>query len=111
MFPEQNQATDSEKKVSRTLTRDEDFNFRAAHWADLHGLLCNALPPDVFLWGHLFLSFHVAADDKATVIVKAKVLKTSEIVEIKGDLLVAADGCLSSVRQKFLPDFKLRFAS
>ena len=106
----QNQATDIEKKVSWTLTRDESFNFRAAHWADLHGLLYNALPPSVFLWGHLFLSFHVA-DDKASVTIKAKVLKTGKVVEIVGDLLVAADGCLSSIRQKYLPDFKLRFVS
>ncbi|GLT60917.1 hypothetical protein SLA2020_336570 [Shorea laevis] len=43
-----NQATDSEKKVSWTLTRDEKFNFRAALWADLHGLLFNALPSTYF---------------------------------------------------------------
>ncbi|KAI9073966.1 hypothetical protein K1719_044030 [Acacia pycnantha] len=71
---DQNQVTDSEKKVNRTLTRDESFNIRAAHW------------------------------------VKAKVLKTGEIIEIVGNLLVAADGCLSSIRQRFLPDFKLRYS-
>lgn len=107
-MPEQNYVTDSERKVHSTLTRDESLNFRAAHWADLHGLLYNALPSDIFLWGHVFLSFHVV-DDKGCVIVKAKVLETGEVVEIEGDLLVAADGCLSSIRQKYLPDFKLRF--
>ncbi|XP_054788436.1 uncharacterized protein LOC129294247 [Prosopis cineraria] len=106
---DQNQVTDSEKKVNRTLTRDESFNFRAAHWNDLHGLLYNALPPNVFLWGHLFLSSHIA-DDIASVAVKAKVLKTGEIIEIVGNLLVAADGCLSSIRQKFIPHFKLRYS-
>ncbi|XP_028802328.1 uncharacterized protein LOC114757434 [Neltuma alba] len=106
---DQNQVTDSENKVNRTLTRDEGFNFRAAHWGDLHGLLYNALPPNVFLWGHLFLSFHIA-DDKASVAVKARVLKTGEIIEIVGNLLVAADGCLSSIRQRFLPHFKLRYS-
>ncbi|TKY58167.1 3-hydroxybenzoate 6-hydroxylase [Spatholobus suberectus] len=106
---DQNQATDSEKKVSRTLARDESFNFRAAHWADVHGLLCNALPSNIFLWGHLFLSFHVA-HDKGSVMVKAKVLETGKVIEIVGDLLVAADGCLSSIRQKYLPDFKLRYS-
>jgi len=106
-LPEQNNVTDSEKKVHCTLTRDESLKFRAAHWADLHGLLYTALPSDIFLWGHLFLSFHVV-DDKDSVIVKAKVLETGEVVEIVGDLLVAADGCLSSIRQKYLPDFKLR---
>ncbi|KAF7817223.1 Aurachin C monooxygenase/isomerase [Senna tora] len=106
---DQNQVADSEKKENRILTRDENFNFRAAHWGDLHGLLYNALPPNVFLWGHLFLSFQLS-DDKASVIAKAKVLKTGEILEIVGDLLVAADGCLSSIRQKFLPHFKLRYS-
>ncbi|KAK7320704.1 hypothetical protein VNO77_30421 [Canavalia gladiata] len=106
---DQNHATDSKKKVSSTLTRDESFNFRASHWADLHGLLYNALPSSVFLWGHLFLSFHVT-DDKGSVIIKAKVLETGQVIEIVGDLLVAADGCLSSIRQKYLPDFKLRYS-
>ncbi|CAI8605876.1 unnamed protein product [Vicia faba] len=107
---DQNQVTDSEKKVNRILTRDESFNFRASHWADLHGVLYNALPPQVFLWGHLLLSFHVRNEKGTSVIIKAKVLQTGEIVEIVGDLLVAADGCLSSIRQKYLPDFKLRYS-
>ncbi|KAK7384733.1 hypothetical protein VNO78_30434 [Psophocarpus tetragonolobus] len=106
---DQNHITDTEKKVSCTLTRDESFNFRAAHWVDLHGLLYNALPSNVVLWGHLFLSFHVA-DDKGSVIVKAKVLETGKDIEIVGDLLVAADGCLSSIRQSYLPNFKLRYS-
>ncbi|XP_057426800.1 uncharacterized protein LOC130720197 [Lotus japonicus] len=107
---DQNQVTDSEKKISLPLTRDESFNFRAAHWADLHGLLYKALPPNVILWGHLFLSFDTANNDKGSVIIKAKVLKTGEVIEIVGDLLVAADGCLSSIRQRYLPDFKLRYS-
>ena len=110
LFPEQKNAIDSGKQVSWLLTREEDFNFRAAYWTDLHHLLYNSLPSDVVLWGHLFHSFHIA-DDNASVMVKAKILKTGEITEIVGDLLVAADGCFSSVRQKCLPEFKLRFVS
>ncbi|GAB2275552.1 hypothetical protein Dimus_010309 [Dionaea muscipula] len=106
---DQNQTTDEEKKSSRILTRDVDFNFRAGHWADLHSLLHDALPPLVFFWGHLLDSFYVA-DDKASVTVKAKVLKSGEIIGIVADLLIAADGCLSSIRQHFLPDFKLRYS-
>ncbi|GMH07007.1 hypothetical protein Nepgr_008847 [Nepenthes gracilis] len=106
---DQNQATDGEKKISWTLARDENFNFRAAHWADLHALLHAALPPHVLLWGHLFLSSQFA-DDQPSVTLKTKVLQTGEIIESVADLLVAADGCLSSVRQCFLPDFKLRYA-
>ncbi|KVH99750.1 uncharacterized protein LOC112519599 [Cynara cardunculus var. scolymus] len=106
---DQNQATDSEKKITRKLTRDESFNFRAAYWSDLHGLLYKALPPDIFLWGHMFLSFHVS-DNNKSVEVQSQVLQTSNVVKIVGDLLVAADGCLSSIRQTFLPDLKLRYS-
>ncbi|RVX19690.1 hypothetical protein CK203_005326 [Vitis vinifera] len=103
-----NQAIDG-KKIRGTLTRDENLNFRAAHWADLHGLLYNALAEDVFLWGHLFLSFSIS-DDKSCVKVKSKVLETGEIIETVGDLLVAADGCLSAIREHFLPDLQLRYS-
>ncbi|GMI97594.1 hypothetical protein like AT5G11330 [Hibiscus trionum] len=106
---DQNQATDSATKESWTLARDEEYNFRAAHWADLHGLLYNALPPDVFFWGHQFISFSIS-EDKSYVKVKAKLLRNDNIVEIEGDLLIAADGCLSLIRQHFLPDLKLRYS-
>ncbi|KAL2897751.1 6-hydroxynicotinate 3-monooxygenase [Bienertia sinuspersici] len=106
---DQNQVTDIDKKTNYTLTRDEEFNFRAAHWADLHGLLHSSLPSDIFLWGHQFLSFSIS-DDKNSVTVKAKVHQTGEIIDIVGDLLVSADGCLSSIRQTFLPNHKLRYA-
>ncbi|KAK9055902.1 hypothetical protein SSX86_026989 [Deinandra increscens subsp. villosa] len=82
---DQNQATDAEKKISRILTRDESFNFRAAYWSDLHNLLYNELPPDIFLWGHLFQSFHIS-DDKKSVKVQSKVVQTGNIVESEGDL-------------------------
>ncbi|KAG5377018.1 hypothetical protein IGI04_041614 [Brassica rapa subsp. trilocularis] len=88
---DQNQATDSEKKVRRVLTRDESFDFRAAYWSDIHGLLFNALPETMFLWGHKFLSF-VMSQDGSTVKVETLVMETQETVEIQGDLLVAADG-------------------
>lgn len=93
--------------MSWKLTRDGQFNFRAAHWADLHGLLYDALPQNIFQWGHLFLSFCIESDSKS-VKVRAKVIQTNETKEIVGDLLIAADRCLSSIRRTFLPDFKLR---
>ena len=106
----QEQTTDGNKKITWTLSRDEHFNFRAVHWADLHSLLYSSLQSDVVLWGHLFLSFRIS-DDKTYVRVQAKVLQTNETVEIVADLLVAADGCLSSIREAFLPDLKLRFVN
>ncbi|GMP97156.1 hypothetical protein CsSME_00045521 [Camellia sinensis var. sinensis] len=35
----QNEATDGDKNIRWTLARDENLNFIAAHWADLHSLL------------------------------------------------------------------------
>lgn len=106
----QNRATDSETKAVRTLARDEDLNFRAAHWGDLHRRLHEELPPAVtVLWGHQFLSFE-APDDTRGIVATARVLRTGETVEVTGDLLIAADGSTSSVRRSFLPDLKLRFS-
>ncbi|KAL1552482.1 6-hydroxynicotinate 3-monooxygenase-like [Salvia divinorum] len=109
MTIEHEQTTDGDKKIAWTLSRDEHFNFRAVHWADLHNLLHSSLQRDVVLWGHLFLSFSIS-DDKTNVKVLAKVLQTNEPVEIVADLLVAADGCLSSIRETYLPDLKLRYS-
>lgn len=106
-----NRATDSETKAARTLTRDEGFNFRAVHWGDLHRRLHEALPAAVtVLWGHQFLSFEVSDDGERGVVATARVLRTGETVEVTGDLLVAADGCTSSIRRRFLPDLKLRYS-
>uniref|UniRef100_A0A7N0VJK0 FAD-binding domain-containing protein n=1 Tax=Kalanchoe fedtschenkoi TaxID=63787 RepID=A0A7N0VJK0_KALFE len=93
-----NLATDIEKGESWTLARDESYNFRAAYWPELHGLLYEAIPGNVVLWGHLFVSFN------------SRVLKTGDEVEVSADLLVAADGCLSPIRQHILPDVKLRYS-
>ncbi|KAK1611212.1 hypothetical protein QYE76_034885 [Lolium multiflorum] len=109
-----NRATDSETKAARTLTRDQSFNFRAAHWGELHRRLHAALPPTVtVLWGHQFLSFEVSDGDddgKRGVVATARVLATGETVEVAGDLLIAADGSTSSIRRRFLPDLKLRYS-
>ncbi|KAH9760878.1 Integrase catalytic domain-containing protein [Citrus sinensis] len=53
----------------------------------LHGLIYNTLPVEIVFWGHL----------------------TDVIIDVVGDLLVAADGRRSSVRRTFLPDSKLRY--
>ncbi|XP_073051828.1 uncharacterized protein [Primulina eburnea] len=106
---DQNQAIDGGQKTSWVLARDENFNYRAAYWADLHSLLYKALPLGVVWWGHMFLSFSVS-DDKTCVKAKSKVLQRGEIIDIVADLLIAADGCLSSICQTFFPDHKLRYS-
>ncbi|RCV22500.1 hypothetical protein SEVIR_4G237000v4 [Setaria viridis] len=106
-----NRATDSETKAARTLVRDEDFNFRAAHWGDLHRRLHEALPASAtVLWGHKFLSFEAPDDTRGGVIATARVLRTGKTVDVAGDILVAADGSTSSIRRRFLPDLKLRYS-
>ncbi|XP_051151200.1 uncharacterized protein LOC127265453 [Andrographis paniculata] len=104
---DQNEATDGNK--NRVLTRDENLNFRAAHWSDLHSLLHEALPAQTVCWGQMFLTFCIS-EDRTHVEVKSKAVQTGDITNIVGDLLVAADGCLSPIRQSFLPDFKLRYS-
>jgi len=99
-------------KAARTLARDDGFNFRAAHWGDLHRRLHEALPPAAtVLWGHQFLSFEEAPGDAGGVVATARVLRTGETVHVPGDLLVAADGSTSSIRRRLLPDLKLRSAA
>ncbi|KAL3746619.1 hypothetical protein ACJRO7_015563 [Eucalyptus globulus] len=103
-----NQAIDDEKSI-KILARDENFNHRAAHWSSLHHHLFSALPPEIFLWGHLFLSFSISKD-KRQVKIRAQVLDTEETAEVDGDLLVAADGCNSLIRKHYFPDVKLRYS-
>ncbi|PIN13574.1 Kynurenine 3-monooxygenase [Handroanthus impetiginosus] len=106
---DQNEATDGDKKINWILSRDENFNFRAAYWSDLHSLLYKALPPEIVRWGHMFLSFCVS-HDKTCVTVRSKILQTGDKIDVVGDLLIGADGCLSSIRQSFYPDLKLRYS-
>ncbi|EPS60708.1 monooxygenase family protein, partial [Genlisea aurea] len=106
---DQNGATDVQNGITRILSRDEDFNFRAAYWSDLHRLLHQALPEGTVRWGHMFLSFS-DSDGADRVTVKAKALHTGDVYEVVADLLVAADGCLSSIRRSLYPDLKLRYS-
>ncbi|KAK3438207.1 hypothetical protein EUGRSUZ_C02829 [Eucalyptus grandis] len=103
-----NQAINDEKS-RKILARDENFNHRAAHWSSLHDHLFSALPPEIFLWGHLFLSFSVS-NDKRSVKIRAQVLDTEETAEVDGDLLVAADGWNSLIRKHYFPDIKRRYS-
>lgn len=105
---ELHQAFNTEKKHVRTLVQDDHFTYRCAHWTDLHSVIHKALPPGIILWGHRFLS--ICSSGGASFKIKVQVLQSNEIVEISGDLLIAADGCMSLIRQHFLPNHKLRYS-
>eukprot|EP01018_Ginkgo_biloba_P011495 Gb_23864 [translate_table: standard] len=94
---DENRATDSTSKVTRRLARDENLNFRASHWSDLHRLLYDNLPPNTVRWGHEVLSFQQTHNNLG-IKVDAKVGQSEEIIEVEGDLLVAADGSMSLIR-------------
>ncbi|CAN6456218.1 unnamed protein product [Victoria cruziana] len=106
---DQNQATDNQNRTTIPIARDEKFNFRAAYWNDLHGLLYNALPKGTVFWGHQFLAYQ-PAHDNSSVKVQARIVESGNTVEIVGDLLVAADGSMSIIRHLLLPDCKLRYS-
>uniref|UniRef100_A0A6V7QPV5 FAD-binding domain-containing protein n=1 Tax=Ananas comosus var. bracteatus TaxID=296719 RepID=A0A6V7QPV5_ANACO len=88
-----NRVTENEQKRSWTLTRDDSL----------------ALPEGVILWAHQFITFRVL-ESELTVVAEVEALQTGKTLQIAADLLVAADGCLSTIRQQFLPDFKLRYS-
>jgi 2-polyprenyl-6-methoxyphenol hydroxylase-like FAD-dependent oxidoreductase len=71
--------------------------------------LYKELSPGLILWGHQFISFETSKG-KSTVKIKCGVAATGDVVEMEVNLLVAADGCLSAIRQNFLPNLKLRYA-
>ncbi|KAJ6804378.1 uncharacterized protein M6B38_182940 [Iris pallida] len=106
------QTYDKEKKAIQMLRRDSSDDFishRSVHWTDLHSVIRRALPSDVVLWGHRFLSLRTS-DGGGSVRVETKNLRTDETVEFEGDLLVAADGSMSAIRQHFLPNHKMRYS-
>ncbi|GLJ32651.1 hypothetical protein SUGI_0656950 [Cryptomeria japonica] len=103
---DQSQATDSKSNATRVLARDENFNYRAAHWSDLHKMLYDKLPRDTVHWGHEVVSFQQSEDG---VRVEVKVAQTGQTVVVDGDLLVAADGSMSLIRKHFEPHQHRRY--
>ena len=80
-------------------------------------MLYHALPEGTVRWGHEVLSFQqkITAAGRHRVYVTVRSSKTGEdnssseyVQEIEGDLLIAADGAMSQVRQTFLPLEKRR---
>ncbi|KAH9323536.1 hypothetical protein KI387_018175 [Taxus chinensis] len=105
---EQNQATESKSKTSRVLARDENLNFRSVHWCVLHRMLYDKLPKDTVHWGHEVISFQQNGDGLG-VRVEVKVNQIGQVVELDGDLLVAADGSMSLIRKHFVPHEHRRY--
>ncbi|GLJ32653.1 hypothetical protein SUGI_0656970 [Cryptomeria japonica] len=107
---DQIQTTDSKSNATRVLARDENFNYRATHWSDLHRMLYDKLPRDTVHWGHEVVSIQQIEDgDGLGVKVEVKVAQTGQTVVVDGNLLVAADGSMSLIRKHFVPHQHLRY--
>lgn len=71
----------------------------SCHWALLHQLLRGALPEGVLLLGHTMTAFEGIDGGRR---VRVHVAERAEPLE--GDLMVAADGNMSSTREKLVGD-------
>lgn len=83
----------------------------STHWSDIHQMLLNGLPdPSIVKFSHRVLDFQQPQGSTRVHVVVAKGGKEdpSEHVELKADLMVAADGSMSNTRAKFRPDEKRR---
>ena len=77
----------------------------SSHWSDIHQMLLKALPDQSILcFAHTVTSF---SQDASGVVVKATKKAedgTEQELSFRGDLMVAADGSMSSTRAKLTGD-------
>lgn len=71
-------------------------------WDRIYRLLRNALPDECYRPGKTFLEFRQDA--------RGVTVRFSDGAQVKGDLLVAADGIYSAVRRQLLPEVTPRYA-
>lgn len=108
---DQNRAVDPETKECVTLSRDDMYRHWAAHWSELHRILREALPAGIVQFNHEALSVENSEDGTSVKVRVAKGGDTQDIMELQGDLIVAADGSMSRMRQYFVPTDKRRYAT
>lgn len=85
------------------------------HWSDLHQMLLNGLPDGIVRFSHTVTSLEQPEGSrKVTVRADRRKGKESEEtaqIQLDCDLLVAADGSMSTTRQRFFrPDESRRYA-
>lgn len=89
---------------------------RSLHWSDLHQMLLKGLPDGIVHFSHTVTSLE-QPESSQNVIVRAdrrkgKESEETEHIQLECDLLVAADGSMSTTRQRFFrPDESRRFAN
>eukprot|EP00897_Mesotaenium_endlicherianum_P000456 jgi/Mesen1/10410/ME000081S09792 len=106
---EEVRAVNKETMQTLTLYTDDNYNHRAAHWGDLHGLLMEKLPPGILYYDHEVVSFDKPNNRDNRVQVTARVGgKDGELRSFEGDVMVAADGSASLTRKKFRADEQQR---
>ncbi|KAL1532445.1 hypothetical protein AAHA92_32455 [Salvia divinorum] len=86
-------------------TKPQLLQLLSLHMTIEHVALSTARCNKTLFAGDSFSVLH--SDDKTFVSVQAEGLQTNETVAIVSDLLVEADGCLSSIRETFLLDLKV----
>ena len=83
----------------------------SAHWADLRTLFYDALPPGTVHYDHEMVAFE---QDEAGVLVTARtrgLCGGTQEFQFRGDILVDASGCNSTIRKAFIPDEKRRWVT
>ncbi|KAH6559102.1 hypothetical protein KP509_1Z028000 [Ceratopteris richardii] len=91
-----------------TVSKDQSYAHRAAHWSDIHRILYDSLPNDVVKWGHEVDAMDTTADGMH-VNVHFKKGDSSVSEMISANLVIAADGSMSETRRQFLPHENRRY--
>lgn len=82
----------------------------STHWSNIHHTLLHALPDkSIIHFNHTVTDFQ-QPEGSSKVQVSARVGDNEDTKSFEGDLLVAADGSMSAVRSKFLPEDKRRYS-
>ena len=78
--------------------------FCSLHWSDLHGMLCEQLPAGTVSFSHSVVGFQQHGDQVKIIVEQHAGTQQDRQFEVTADLLVAADGSNSSVRQLLYPE-------
>ncbi|KAK9804597.1 hypothetical protein WJX73_005860 [Symbiochloris irregularis] len=86
---------------------------RSAQWASIHQLLKNSLPEGMLRYSHTVSGFELEGQNGLTVSVEDKSSSegTPKQLQVQADLLIGADGCLTTVGRQLAADkMAMRYA-